>query len=194
MVIIQRRWLSCLKRMSALMFALLFCWLVGHQISPSTPAGRPFLFTPAIRAVIQYRQHAAQWTAVMLDLDQDMGNLLEKPLNDPYELSSRVDIILAKSIRLSELIKSTPAPAALMGLQEMCDIAAAAHVAAAEAIGRWAGAPSTDNLYVAIDVLTNAEETVTELYQSPWLTQTHNEGQNPSLRYEDSLPNAVWGE
>lgn len=194
MVILKRRWLDLLAKIALLTLVILACWSLGRSISPHTIENGPVLFTPATRGVIQYREQVRAWVEILASMETEMSALLDKPPTDPYELANRVNILLAESEQLQEVIIASPSPDALVGLRELCELAGLAHQDAAAAIGRWAGAPSTDNHLAAQDAVDVAQETLGVLNQSPWTGVDEIEHRNSNDLDGMTITRDVWGE
>jgi len=192
MVILKRRWLDFLAKTALLALVILACWRLGRHISPHTSNYTPILFTPATRGVIQYREQVRALVEILEALETEMAAVLDKPPADPYELANRVNTLLAESDQLQEVISSSPSPDALAGLRELCELAGLVHQEAVAAIGRWAGAPSIDNLQAARDAYGAAKETLNALSHSPWIET--DKYQNANNAGEAPIEQETWGE
>lgn len=148
--------------------ALIGLTVAGFIVSPESADGRPLLLTPRLAQLSEYQQDVREWVGDLRQHNADLEYLLEDDNGDLFAQDSQASRIYGKLLGLAETIESTEPPAGLEGLHVIVHEAAAAHLKAAAAAGKWISEPISDNLAAAETALGTASETLTRIYQNPW--------------------------
>lgn len=150
------------------------CYLRGDAVTPRDAQGRPLLYSPGVRAAVQYQHALRSWTAEMAALDAQLTVVLGSgDLGDParlYEVGSAVERLAAQATELAREVVFAIPPPALAGLHDQARQAALAVMDAADLTARWVGAPDEATYRSAVSALGLARSLRVQLEQSRWVS------------------------
>lgn len=150
-------------------------YIIGLQITPRTVAQHPILYSPAVRAALEYRGRVAAWLIALDQIDRSLAHLINETSGerngDLYDQSARAEETIDRSVRLAQDTTLLSAPTALADLRQQVIAASLAYVAAGQAVSVLINAPTVDNRTAAEDALQTARTALALVRSSRWFTQ-----------------------
>ena len=150
-------------------------YLVGLQITPRTVGQRPILYSPAVRAAIDYRTHVAAWLSTIDQIDRQVARLIDETSSerngDLYDQSVRVEELIDQSVRLAQDTTLISAPAALSDLRQQVIAVSLTYVTAGQAVSILINAPTGESRSAAQAALAAARQALETVHSSRWFTQ-----------------------
>jgi hypothetical protein len=130
---------------------VLLLYLIGQGASPRDAAGHPLLLSPQRRAVLHYLNRCRDWAGRLeilrgrLDRLTPAANGDRQPAasaGDLYRLTQQAQDALDDAALLLREVEQTGVPAPMTGVYNLAIASAQAHLAWAEAVNAYIGAPS----------------------------------------------------
>lgn len=158
----------------AVLGATVGLYVVGLQITPRTVAQRPILYSPAVRAALDYRSRVGAWLITLDQIDRSLARLIDETsgerYGDLYDQSVRAEETIDRSVRLAQDTTLVSAPTALADLRQQVIAASLAYVTAGQAVSVLINAPTVDNQAAAKAALLVAREALATVRSSRWFT------------------------
>jgi hypothetical protein len=166
------RWGLLVVLLGGLTFGL---YLLGERVTPRTLGQRPILYSPAVRAALDYRGRVEAWLIAIDQIDRSLARLIDETLNtqtgDLYDQSVRAAEMIDRSIRLAQDTTLVAAPSALVDLRQQVIAVGAAYVAAGQAVSILINAPTPASRTGAQSALAAARQTLDIVQSSRWFAQ-----------------------
>ena len=150
-------------------------YLIGVHITPRTVGQRPILYSPAVRAALDYRGRVEAWLITIDQFDQSLARLIDETAGDRngdlYDQSVRSAETIDRSMRLAQDTTLVSAPTALADLRQQVIAAGLAYVAAGQAVSILINAPTPESRAAAQADLATARQTLEMVRSSRWFAQ-----------------------
>ncbi len=148
---------------------------LGLHITPRTVAQRPILYSPAVRAALDYRSRVSEWLVALDQIDHNLARLIDETSGerngDLYDQSVRAEETIDGSVRLAQDTTLVSAPTALADLRQQVIAASLTYVTAGRATSILINAPTVENRAAAGVTLLTAREVLATVRSSRWFTQ-----------------------
>lgn len=150
-------------------------YLIGVNITPRTLGQRPILYSPAVRATLDYRSRVEAWLITIDRVDRSLARLIDETASDRngdlYDQSGRAAETIDQSVRLAQDTALVSAPTALADLRQQVIAAGLAYVAAGQAVSILINAPTPESRAAAQAALATARQALETVRSSRWFAQ-----------------------
>lgn len=144
---------------------------LGLSVSPRTERGRPVLYSPAVRAAVQYQRRVAGWLQELSQISDTLERLLTETGTDLYTQNTQAEAVLGQTLQIAQAVAVQSAPAALSTVaRQMTDISLA-HYQAAQAVAAFVAAPADDQFAQAAQAVAQARRLADALAANRWLQE-----------------------
>lgn len=149
-------------------------YAIGLQITPRTVAQRPILYSPAVRAALEYRGRVADWLMTLDQIDRNLARLIAETSGerngDLYDQSVRAEETIDRCVRLAQDTALVSAPTALADLRQQVIAVSLTYVTAGQAVSILINAPTVENRTAAEASVQDAREALATVRSSRWFT------------------------
>lgn len=150
-------------------------YLIGATVTPHTLEQRPILYSPAVRAALDYRSRVEAWLIIIDQIDRGLTRLIDETAGDRngdlYDQSGRAAETIDRSMRLAQDTTLVSAPTALADLRQQMIAAGLAYVAASQAVSMLINAPTPESRAAAQAALATARQALEIVLSSRWFAQ-----------------------
>ena len=150
-------------------------YLIGATVTPHTLGQRPILYSPAVRAALDYRSRVEAWLIIIDQIDRGLTRLIDETAGDRngdlYDQSGRAAETIDRSMRLAQDTTLVSAPTALADLRQQMIAAGLAYVAASQAVSMLINAPTLESRAAAQAALATARQALEIVRSSRWFAQ-----------------------
>jgi hypothetical protein len=143
--------------------------LIGIFTSPYSDNHRPFLLTPRLARINDYRRSVHVWVKSFQSADTNLSTLLEKPPSDLFDQDNQVNRIYQQEKLTAEAIDQAGIPPTFESLHELLGNTASAYLEVATLAVRWTSEPTSDNRQAVVTALSTAHELLQRLSATPWI-------------------------
>ena len=150
-------------------------YLIGANVTPRTLGQRPILYSPAVRAALDYRSRVEAWLITIDQIDRGLTRLIDETAGDRngdlYDQSGRAAETIDRSMRLAQDTTLVSAPTALADLRQQMIAAGLAYVATGQAVSIHINAPTPESRAAAQAALATARQALEIVRSRRWFAQ-----------------------
>jgi hypothetical protein len=151
--------------------------LVGLAVSPRID-GHPLLLSPQRRAILHYMNWCRGWADRLAELESRLDGLMPEPESavatvqpapspgDLYHRAQQAEAALRTATVLQLEAERAAVPVPMVGLHNLVSASAQAHIAWAEAVAAYVGAPSSETASGLAELRQAAVETLASLEEA----------------------------
>jgi hypothetical protein len=143
--------------------------LIGILTSPYSEDKSPFLLTPRLARLNQYRQEVRTWVKSLQEADTQLKTLLDEPSDDLFDQNYQINQVYQNSRQLVEAIDQTEIPPTFESFHGLLGETVNAYLDASSLVSQWISEPGEENQQAAGAALSTAHELLNRLYANPWI-------------------------
>lgn len=161
------------RRLTAIVLSLAFLvilTLVGLAASPRDASGHPLLLSPERRAVLHYLNRSRDWARRLESLQSRLDALTPggdfQPAASPgdlYRQAQEAQRILDALDAIRREVERARVPPSMVGVHDLVTASVQAHLAWAEAISAYIGAPSPQGMQGVAQLRQEAVQSLAQL-------------------------------
>lgn len=144
---------------------------IGYFVTPKGQSGQVLVYSPGVKAVQDYKNEAEKWKKEINLTRGKFPAILQSNNLGIYERTQEAQEIFTSLYSLDQEINNSTAPLALQELKGILLDTTEAYLQAAQSLLQWANSPTDENLQKTNDLLTAADQALTNLEKSQWINQ-----------------------
>jgi len=154
-----------------LLLAALVLGSIGYFVTPKGQSGQVLVYSPGVKAVQDYKNDAEKWKNEINLTRGKFPEILQSNNLGIYERTQEAQEIFTSLYSLDQEINNSTAPLALQELKGVLLDTTEAYLQAAQSLLQWANSPTEENLQKTNDLLTAADQALSNLENSQWINQ-----------------------